>query len=339
MTGLNPFLAVVIRFQPPLRMSASAKSRLELLDALRGAAAIGVTLVHFTVEMEPTLFQKVARWGWTGVVVFFVISGFIMPHSLARSGYRFPKDYWKFISKRIVRLHPPYLLTVMILIGLNWTSVSSACRQFALHAGLLNGILGVPWLSQVYWTLAIEFQFYLLIGALVPILLNHPKAGHRFVIPALLCLSLAPVSWNWIVPHLPLFIFGVLVFLRHRGTIPPLLFYVEILAAAAASYFTLGLPQALVGLATAMCVTFVNIRIPRVLVDFGTISYSLYLLHPIIGVWVVRESHFGVGGMPGQILTVAAALGVSSLAAWVCYRWVESPSQRASSRIRYDRNL
>ena len=321
-------------FAPP------AKSRLELFDALRGMAAIGVTLVHFTIGMEPTLFQKIARWGWTGVVVFFVISGFIMPYSLARSGYRFPQDYWKFLLKRIIRLHPPYLLTVIILIVLNWTSFPSASRQFALHAGLLNGVLGIPWLSQVYWTLAIEFQFYLIIGALVPLFLNHSKAAQYLVIPALLFISLTPVSGTWIIPHLPLFLFGILVFLRDRKVIPAMVFYIEILATAVVCVFSLGLPQALVGLATALCIAFVNFRIPRILVEFGKVSYSLYLFHLIIGGWVVGKLRFvETAGIPGQVLIVGAALGASSLAAWACYRLIERPSQRASSRIFYDRSV
>ena len=56
-------------------------------------------------------------WGWAGVEVFFVISGFIIPFTLWQSGYRL-KNYARFILKRIIRLDPPYLLSILLAIAL-----------------------------------------------------------------------------------------------------------------------------------------------------------------------------------------------------------------------------
>ncbi len=59
-------------------------SRLDILDALRGLAALSVAFFHFTNAMNPTIFQQIANLGWLGVEVFFVITGFIIPYSLGR---------------------------------------------------------------------------------------------------------------------------------------------------------------------------------------------------------------------------------------------------------------
>lgn len=312
---------------------------MDLLDALRGLTAVGVVLVHFTLGMKPTLFQQIARLGWAGIAVFFVISGFVIPYSLARSGYRFPGDYGRFLLKRIIRLHPPYLLSVLILIALSWVSFSDAIWQFIIHAGLLNGFLGQPWLNQVYWTLAIEFQFYLVIGVLVPVFLRGPGIRLYLLLASLLCVSLVPAPEAWIIRYLPLFVLGILVFLRKIGTIHPLLFHVGLLAASAVCAFSFGPPQAVVGFATALCITHARFRIPKVLSGLGEISYSLYLLHLVVGGWIIGKTFFtGIESMSGQILAVSAALGVSCVLAWVSYRLVEKPCQRASSRISYVRD-
>ena len=59
--------------------------------------------------------------GLYGVSVFFVISGFVIPYSLYRGGYRLPQ-YGKFVLKRIIRLDPPYLVTIILILALGFLS-------------------------------------------------------------------------------------------------------------------------------------------------------------------------------------------------------------------------
>ena len=163
--------------------SSKTRQRLPVLDALRGLAAVGVALVHFTIEMHATWFQQVCHWGWLGVDVFFVISGFVIPLSLVGTGYHFTSGYLRFLSKRLVRLHPPYLATVLVLMGISIyhssTSLLEIAKVFASHALLLNGLINEPWLSGVFWSLAIEMQFYLFIGIVAPLQApsNYPESS------------------------------------------------------------------------------------------------------------------------------------------------------------------
>src|SRR3954451_20161467 len=100
----------------------SAPHRIPVLDMMRGIAAFAVCWYHMThgnaAFLPSGLLRSSGDLGWLGVEVFFVISGFIIPFALARSGYRL-RDYRTFLLKRIVRLDPPYFVTIVTILVLN----------------------------------------------------------------------------------------------------------------------------------------------------------------------------------------------------------------------------
>ena len=110
--------------------------RLRSIDALRGIAALGVVL-HHAIEQGPkwlphTLFdypvrllQFISSVGYIGVFLFFVISGFCIHMQWARTKaagaepeIRF-RPFWK---RRIRRLYPPYIITLLLFLLL-WAVV------------------------------------------------------------------------------------------------------------------------------------------------------------------------------------------------------------------------
>ena len=81
--------------------------RNETVDALRAAAALSVCFFHFThgqsYFQDVSIVRPAGAFGWLGVEVFFVISGFIVPYSMARAGYRLAM--WpRFMAKRLGHL-------------------------------------------------------------------------------------------------------------------------------------------------------------------------------------------------------------------------------------------
>lgn len=99
--------------------------RIEVVEALRGIAALAVAWFHFTNggQLLPDGWLKDSgRYGWLGVEIFFVISGFIIPYSMLRGGFRFPRDVGVFVAKRLIRLEPPYLVAIAIVIVLGYLS-------------------------------------------------------------------------------------------------------------------------------------------------------------------------------------------------------------------------
>src|SRR2546423_14858364 len=98
-----------------------ASQRLNILDLLRGIASLSVCWFHLTNGNEhflpPGWLRASGEYGWVGVNVFFVISGFIIPYSLFQSGYRL-RDYGRFFLKRILALGPTSLRAITPFLGL-----------------------------------------------------------------------------------------------------------------------------------------------------------------------------------------------------------------------------
>src|SRR3954471_14537232 len=153
------------------------KSHFPLLDPLRFGTALGVAIFHQMfwswawVSIGVPGFERYVAadvlypsaapftwFGWVGVEIFFVISGFVIANSAAKSS---PSE---FLLGRALRLYPAVwvcataTLLVLVLFG------SGPASEFILpyiHAMLLvpKGVTG-QWLDGVYWTLAAETAFY-----------------------------------------------------------------------------------------------------------------------------------------------------------------------------------
>lgn len=330
------------------------EQRIETVDWLRGLAALAVCWFHLTHGNrkfpEAGWVRASGALGWLGFEAFFVISGFILPYSLHRGGYTL-RGFPTFLAKRVIRLDPPYLASIAITLGLWWASSlvpafsgkgpTIIWPQLLLHLGYLNAFFGYKWYNLVYWTLAIEFQFYLLIAVLFPLLVER-RAWCRVLTVGLLCAtSLACDNASLVFHHMGMFTIGMATFqfragMLSRGTY---LLLVAAMACVAGSAIgatnTIAAQVAITGAATGFVIAFVRVRPWRPMMFLGAISYSLYLMHGPFGGRVVnlaaRSTH-----TPGtQIPLLLAALAVSIAAAWALYMCVERPAQRWASRLRY----
>ena len=124
------------------------------LQVLRGLAALGVVFYH-------TDFRLAGDWhtDFSGVAIFFVISGFIMCF-ITR------EDADGFLAKRFIRIVPMYWLCTLVRFGLLWLSGSSANPPLA--SDLPRSLLFLPSeqlpVLGVGWTLNFEVYFYLVFG-------------------------------------------------------------------------------------------------------------------------------------------------------------------------------
>ncbi|TDE27855.1 acyltransferase [Actinomadura sp. 6K520] len=165
-------------------------SRLGWLDALRGGAALAVALHHASYVYLPSVRTWLTDWfdpGRCGVLVFFLVSGYIIPVSLERRGS--VRNFW---IGRFFRIYPllavtcllavlPFLLGVLGLrAGLERYSPATAVLA---HTTMLQDLLDVPNAMNVLWTLSYEMAFYLLIVALFVV------GGHRRSAPVALVLT------------------------------------------------------------------------------------------------------------------------------------------------------
>ncbi len=171
--------------------NASINRRIDFLDPIRGVAILLVFAYHslgtsFGRDQLPWghWFRnfKVARsflplipltFGWVGVAIFFVVSGFCIHLSFSRS------PQWSlFFWRRFFRIYPLYLLTVLFFAFAfpatrlhsvsSWSATQLLSHLFLLHNFRYQTIYGI---NSSYWSIAIEVQLY----ALYPLLIVLTK--------------------------------------------------------------------------------------------------------------------------------------------------------------------
>ncbi|MFI6316882.1 acyltransferase family protein [Nonomuraea sp. NPDC050556] len=145
---------------------SNAPGRLAWLDGLRGVGALAVVGEHLFTGVMPWLRPVWFNLGVYGVLVFFLVSGYIIPVSLERHG-----DVRTFWVSRLARLYPLYLVIVALVVVLAWwiplrEEVPRDPAAVAAHATMLLDVVGVGGVVNTMWTLSYEMVFYLLVTAL-----------------------------------------------------------------------------------------------------------------------------------------------------------------------------
>ncbi len=293
--------------------------------------------------------------GGAGVELFFVISGFVILMTLERC-----RTLGEFAVRRFARLWPALVAAAVLttvamwLIGPpDWQVGSSDFLASILLADpyyltKLAGESSVKWVDGVYWSLSVEIRFYLLAAvvyliagrqflfAWLVITLFVFSAGELVAGPASVVLDLA------VFPHyFAYFSLGMFAYGLYRGG-PQWLTIVGASVAAAVVLFNAGLhgmdyfgaPSggvlvvnvAIVALIVLFLVDSPLVRIFcwRPLVLIGTASYSLYLIHQLIGVAIMRRLiDFGIPYLAVLPATIVALV----VASMVLFRRVEVPAK------------
>jgi peptidoglycan/LPS O-acetylase OafA/YrhL len=139
------------------------------LDALRGIAVLSVVFFHglyWDVAVQPPANSVAARvtsaftFGWLGVNLFFVLSGFLITGILVDSKSR-PRYWRNFYVRRVLRIFPAFALTLIVIkisLHVTWLYVA-LCLAYMAN---LTQVLHVGGASYgPLWSLAVEEQFYL----------------------------------------------------------------------------------------------------------------------------------------------------------------------------------
>lgn len=327
------------------------KERLTTIDTLRGLASLAVCIYHLTngnsAFLPNSSVKTVGSYGWLGVEIFFVISGFIIPYALFLGKYNL-KQYGTFIVKRVTRLDPPYFLAIALVLalgyainrmpGFNGPPFSPSLAQVLLHVAYLNTFFGFDWLSPVFWTLAIEFQYYLLVGLVFPFIANTNAYIRGTALAMLGTLAVLFPQGQFVFHWLFLFLLGMLAFQRRAKLIEKNVFYALLIPATIGTWYTLGSLIAFVGVATCLAILFTDVS-NRVFLFLGQISYSLYLVHVPIGMRAINLGTRFATSYPAKLLLFAFAFALSVIAAYLFYLLVEKPAQTWAANIRYNINI
>ena len=288
--------------------------RFRELDGFRGLAAITVVIYHLGVPATQNYPRTAPSpydipLGELGVQLFFIISGFVILLSAIKSG-----SALKFAVSRFSRIYPTYwfALAVSALVYFIYGNPGRhiTIPQTLINTTMLQRFLRVDNVDQVYWTLAVELQFYVMValyliirkgkiyrGELTTILLTWSVIGTA------LCLLFHPeaslggapkmIVWAAVAEHSSLFSLGMMFFMySHDRKFTWHIPYFAILAslnAALMHNLAHGIGVALIGLVFFIVVYLKNVPVlaKGPLNFLGRISYPLYLGHAMVGYMLV----------------------------------------------------
>ncbi|TWI64340.1 peptidoglycan/LPS O-acetylase OafA/YrhL [Pseudoduganella lurida] len=340
-------------------------------NQLRGIAALLVMMAHYfgvyfaaqpmigRMTASPDLGFTPPPWvrafelpyqGPTGVAVFFLISGFVIPFSLRRLSRA------GFLVNRFFRIFPTYACCLglgLLAVWLNaryWQQpFPFTWHDYAANAALVHNLLGVPTLDEVNWTLSIELKFYLL-AALVPMALLRPGLGWLL---ALLGGALLATAWHQHSGHgtllameanyLTFMVAGTQFHHHATGQLSTGALYARVLLVLAAFTGTWAFgpqpgqfPWVTVWYYSAVLVFGLcyrwrgAFRQRRVLDFLASISYPLYCVHPLFGYSLLKVlMHRGLPFGAAVLVTMAATIGL----AWLVHKAVEGPTNALGKRL------
>ncbi|NRD20146.1 acyltransferase [Winogradskyella eckloniae] len=333
--------------------------RLYHLDLIRFIAALYVVFYHYCfrgfakdnfsiLQFEPL--EGFSKYGYLGVDLFFIISGFVILLSIRNS------NLIDFCISRFTRLYPAFwfcvITTALIIVLFGSPIFKVSLNQFLFNLTMLNGFFGIEHVDGVYWSLVVELKFYILVG----IVLFFKKLKYiKFLGYILLAISIlqliipfavAPkflqaiyyitfARWN------PYFVAGMFFFLMKsehnilKNLIPVIIAYFISLRYA---ILTIEHRNALYGygfsheIVIALITLFFIIIFlistnklqalnKRIFMSLGVLTYPLYLLHQNIGYIIFNH----LGKSVNKWLLLSIVLFFMLIASYFISKKIEKP--------------
>lgn len=346
---------------PPGDGGARPAERLYALDLIRFSAALMVVVYHIVADngrrgawganvndVFGAALYGVTKYGWIGVELFFVISGFAICMSC------WGRSLSDFFSSRVTRLMPAYMFAVLLtgaVLMIGPVQQAPSVPQILVNLTMLQQFLDIPGIDDVYWTLFVELKFYILFAVVVWFGVTYRRVVLFNMIWTVLYLFAAFSKFQLLIvitePRFaPYFVAGTTLYLIYRFG-PNLLLWGMLAISMAISVWSLqkrvepltpvfgvsypvslGIMFALFGLMILLALGKLSwLRWPG-LMTVGALTYPVYLLHRQLG-WVaivhLRDA------APVWLLAPAIVAGALALA-WLTHRLVERPLARLLRR-------
>jgi peptidoglycan/LPS O-acetylase OafA/YrhL len=318
------------------------------IDLLRFLAAFIVVLFHLNqpIAYVDNWYRNLVKYGWVGVPVFFVISGFCIMLAVAHS-----KSGADFLRRRFFRIFPAYWCSLVVVllaavfqklyIGYNSIlNIPASPSHILANITLLTWPFNkIPTINWVYWSLTCEVFFYLVVG--LALLFER-----RFTGLILLLVSLAAALWPYqhsgyffFLDHWPAFGCGLGLFyvLEDNRPLSWLLLGVN-LGGLLYKYLPAGeLPYIVATIVTLVIILLgYYIKLPEnKLALLGSHAYAVYLIHVPIGVFILGlfKNQYVQQHLYANLTFDLFCYVVTSALAWPFFHFIEKPS------IRYGKSL
>ena len=367
--------AVELRFgtrtaslRPGDRGSIGRADRLAGLDLLRLLAALAVVLFHFgyagpvrgAMQASYPEIAGLAKYGFVGVDLFFVISGFVIAASVDG------RTWGQFAVSRLLRLYPAHVIcmtaTAIVLAVLGTATVGGLApvtwAQWLANLTVVAPAFGQPFMDGAYWSIVLEIVFY----GWVAVMMAAGLFQRRLLTVLAIWLAIAfinealfqwrPLRMGLVTEYAGMFASGILIH-RIRGgdrSLPAFallgfavglgaLHAFETQRALARIYAETFDLSVLWGLHAGIYAAFaaglwLSRRLPAspFVLALGGLTYPLYLLHQRAGHVLIDRLTPGAGRWAGLAIVVAGLVLVS----WLIHRSLE-PAGRRLLRTSIDR--
>ena len=316
--------------------------RLYIIDLLRFVAALAVVLYHYTARPSHNIFPQLAeftRFGYLGVPLFFMISGFVIFASAEKG------SSIKFLISRATRLFPSFWVGVSFTLAVVYLTEHQApsLLQYLANLTMLNDYLGIKNIDGVYWTLQAELKFYFCIFLLLVFGL-FPK--HKFWLTAWLMLATLytftrePFFFPWLINpnYSAFFISGITFFLIYKEGKSSYNFIILAASSALCLYHAHHQAKEFMALATSAdawiavaCIAIfhaiflliatrkLTLKQAPIYAVLGGITYPLYLIHNRAGKALL--DHYPL--VENQLIMITIAIVGALAISYVIFQFIE----------------
>ena len=309
-------MTLTVPAQELSNLSAPVK-KLEIIQAFRGIASIGVLLTHCGVIFQDQLgrpfLNNIFAFGGAGVDFFFVLSGFIIFYIHEKDIHK-PDRFRSFLLKRLSRVYPLYWIVVVVKLTSSWGLKGFDPSEMGWSWNVLSSIALLPQKQDllilgVSWTLSFELFFYMVFGLaiLFPRRMIFPIIGLWFVGCLVNLTGLLPIAKGtlladfWFSPlnlEFAMGCYSAYLLRRHRFSSGQAILCVGIFLLTlsivtdiytathglpsltkSVSVMTYGVPFWILLIGSITLEFSKPIEVSPLLSEIGNASYSIYLMH------------------------------------------------------------
>jgi peptidoglycan/LPS O-acetylase OafA/YrhL len=362
MLAKKPWTALI---EVAVKKSGTPGRRIAGLDLLRLAAAVSVMIFHLGFRgaagqnLSPVGYPEIAglaKYGFYGVDLFFMISGFVIAVSAEGRGAM------PFALARAKRLYPGFVvcmtLTALIIALWGVGPHHVTLKQWVANLTIAPQVFGQKFVDGAYWSILLEIIFYgwvwvfLAFGLFERRMLEIVGAWLAICLVNETVLQSKPLQWLAITEYGPLFASGILIYRLWRGDQRPVVWGLLAAAATLTFYHAFEVqhdfgqlykePMPLATLWTiqlSLYAVFVaalwasrSIAATPLVLAIGGLTYPLYLLHQNAGYIGLARLEPVIGKWPALLVVIAAIFA----AAYAVWRFAE-PAGRAWMTTAFER--
>jgi peptidoglycan/LPS O-acetylase OafA/YrhL len=330
-------------------MSGSTTQKIVILDVARGVCAFIVALYHFLhFENQHGSFVESSNQALAtfdpimegSICVFFIISGYVMYMHMERNNFDL-KLFLPFMAKRAIRLLIPMLVCIAFILSINalfqWyldQEVVFSLKQLIANLTLSANFVGEDWYNPIFWTLSIEFQFYLVLALSFKLIRKDPFAALIIITLACTAVNHFFYSKGLLVEFGSYFTIGIAMFLFSTKKFTAIQLLIITVLGAVDFLSNQDLYYCVIPLISIPILLFVKTK-NRFLQFQGETSYSFYLFHGLLGNWFLYFLLRYMENTSQKAMVLFGAFAVAYVGSYFFYRLIEKPSLKLVKRIRY----